>query len=167
MGLYHSSDGLLTNNSVVRANNGFLPGSIFCLSGREEAGIGRWIAPNGNDYTLPGTHAFEVSVGGQNNPGVVEILVSGSDNRFPAGHWDGVYSCVIPDETGTEKIIYLGIYLVFGESFSYYSEIISRIIMHLRLSTIACCSVTNSFFPGSLPLLYTKLLIKWFSSHRS
>ena len=167
MGLYHSSEGLLTNNSVVRANNGFLPGSIFCLSGRGEAGIGRWIAPNGNDYTLPGTHAFEVSVGGQNNPGVVEISVSGSDNRFPAGHWDGVYSCVIPDETGTEKIIYLGIYLVFGESFSYYSEIISRIIMHLRLSTITCCSVTISFFPGSLSLLYTKLLIKWFSSHRS
>ena len=79
---------------MIRANNGFLPGSFFCLSGRGEAGIGRWIAPSGNDYTLPGTHAFEVSVGGQNNPGEVEISVSGSDSRFPAGHWDRVYSCV-------------------------------------------------------------------------
>ena len=112
MGIYHSSTGLLTNNSVIRADNGFLRGSIFCLSGRREAGIGQWIAPNGNDYTIPGTHAFEVSV---DNPGVVEISVSGSDDRFPAGQWDGIYSCVIPDETGTEQRIYLGIYLVFGE----------------------------------------------------
>ena len=116
VGLYHSSSGLLTNNSVIRADNGFLRGSFFCLSGRREAGIGRWIAPNGDDYTLRGTHAFEVSVGGQSNPGVVEISVSGSDNRFPAGRWEGIYSCVIPDETGSEQRIYLGIYLVFGES---------------------------------------------------
>ena len=120
MGLYHSSAGLLTNNSVIRADNGFLRGSFFCLSGRREAGIGQWIAPNGDDYTLPGTHAFEVSVGGQNNPGVVEISVSGSDNRFPAGQWDGVYFCAIPDETGTEQRIYLGIYLVFGQSISWH-----------------------------------------------
>lgn len=114
--LYHSSKGLLANNSVVMANNGFLHGSFFCTSGREQAGIGRWVAPNGDDYTLSGTHPFEVSLGGENNPGVVEISVSGPDNRFPAGQWDGVYSCVIPDETGTEQIIHLGIYLVFSKS---------------------------------------------------
>lgn len=113
--LYHSSIGPLANNSVIRADNGFLRGSIFCLSGRMAAQIGRWIAPGGDDYTLTGTHPFEVSVGGQNNLGVVQISVSGSDNRFPAGHWDGVYSCVIPDETGTEQRIYLGIYIVFGK----------------------------------------------------
>ena len=119
VGLYHSSSGLLSNNSVVTASNGFLQGSFFCVSGRRQAGIGRWIAPNGDDYTLPGIHAFNVSVGGQDNPGVVEISVSGSERRFPAGQWNGVYSCVIPDETGTEKIIYLGIYLVFGELYAH------------------------------------------------
>ena len=116
VGLYHSNDGLLANNSVVMATNGFLPGTFFCVSGRGQAGIGRWIAPGGDDYTLPGTHAFEVSIGGQNNPGVVEISVTGSDGRFPAGQWDGIYSCVIPDETGTEQIMYLGIYIAFGKS---------------------------------------------------
>ena len=115
VGLYHSSSGLLSNNSVVTASNGYLQGSFFCVSGRRQAGIGRWIAPNGDDYTLPGTHAFNVSIGGQDNPGVVKISVTGSEGRFLAGQWNGVYSCVIPDETGTEKIIYLGIYLVFGE----------------------------------------------------
>ena len=113
--LYHSSDGLLSNNSVVMASNGFLQGSFFCVSGRRQAGIGRWISPSGTDYTVPGIHPFEVAVGGQNNPGAVEISVSGSSGRFPAGQWDGVYSCVIPDETGAEQIIYLGIYIVFGE----------------------------------------------------
>ena len=78
----HHWQQILTNNSVIRANNSFLQGSFFRLSGRREAGIGRWIAPSGNNYTLPGTHVFEVSVGDQNNPGVVEISVSGSDSRF-------------------------------------------------------------------------------------
>ena len=107
------------------ATNGFLRGSFFCLSGKGEAGIGRWIAPSGDDYTLPGTHAFNVNVGGQNNPGVVEISVSGSNNRFPAGDWDGVYSCLIPDETDTEKIIYIGIYLVFGESLIWQDQVLT------------------------------------------
>ena len=135
MGIYHSGAGLLTNNSVIRADNGFLQGSIFCLSGRREAGIGQWIAPNGNDYTIPGTHAFEVSV---DNPGVVEISVSGSDDRFPAGQWDGIYSCVIPDETGTEQRIYLGIYLVFGESLlGKITENIYDLGLHIIDTTIS------------------------------
>lgn len=116
VGLYHSTYGLLANNSVVLARNGLLEGSFFCLSGRLQPGIGQWISPSGNDYTLPGTHAFNVTVGGERNPGVVEISVSGSDHRFPAGLWDGVYSCLIPNEAGVEQIIYVGIYIVvFGK----------------------------------------------------
>ena len=98
------------------ASNGVLQGSYFCLSGKVEAGIGRWIAPNGQEFTTSGTHAFEVTVGGERNPGVVKISLSSSESHFPAGNWDGIYSCVIPDETGTEQIIYLGVYLVFGKS---------------------------------------------------
>lgn len=113
--LYNSTDGPLANNSIVTADGGYLPGTFFCLSGRNEAGIGRWIAPNGDDYTSPGTHSFDVHVGGEDNPGVIEISVIGKDNRFPAGRWDGVYSCVMPDESGTEQILYLGIYLIIGE----------------------------------------------------
>ena len=115
MALYHSSDGLLSNNSVVTASNGFLRGKFFCISGRSEAGIGRWIAPNGDDYTQPGIHAFNVSIGGATNPGVLEISVTGSEGRFPAGQWEGMYSCVIPDETGAEQSIFIGIYLVFSK----------------------------------------------------
>ena len=101
------------------ANNGVLQGSFFCLSGRAEAGIGHWIAPNGQDFTTSGTHAFEVTVGGESNPGVVNISLSSSESRIPAGNWDGIYSCVIPDEIGTEQIIYLGVYLMFSKSFHY------------------------------------------------
>ena len=98
------------------ASNGFLPGSFFCVSGRRQAGIGRWISPRGDDYTLPGIHPYDVTVGGQNNPGVVEVSVHGSNGRFPAGRWNGIYLCVIPDESGAEQILHLGIYIVFGES---------------------------------------------------
>lgn len=117
--LYHSTDGPLANNSIVTADRGYLPGTFTCLSGRSEAGIGRWIAPNGYDYTSPGTHSFDVRVGGEDNPGMIEISVIGEENRFPAGKWDGVYSCVMPDESGTEQILYLGIYLIIGESFMH------------------------------------------------
>ena len=65
--LYHSENGPLANNSVVVANNGFLFGSFFGVSGRGQAGIGHWIAPNGEDYTQPGTHPFEVRLGGGHN----------------------------------------------------------------------------------------------------
>ena len=116
VGIYHSGNGLLSNNSVVMASDGVLQGSFFCLSGRAEAAIGHWFSPNGQDFTTSGTHAFEVTVGGESNPGVVEISLSGPDSLFPAGHWDGIYSCMITDEIGSEQIIYLGIYLVFGES---------------------------------------------------
>ena len=116
--IYHSSNGLLSNNSVLNASNGFLHGSFFCLSGRAEVGIGRWIAPNGDDFTHSETHAFEVTVGDDTNPGVVKISLSGPDSRFPAGHWYGVYSCVMPDETGAAQIVYLGIYLTSGKSFN-------------------------------------------------
>ena len=116
---YQSISGLLPNNSVVIARNGFLSGSFFCVSGRREAGIGRWISPSGDDYTVPGLHAFNVTVGGQNNPGVLQISVSGSNGRFPAGQWDGIYSCIINDESGVEQIVYLGLYLVFGESLTH------------------------------------------------
>ena len=112
--IYHSSNGLLSNNSVVISSNGFLRGSFFCLSGRAEAGIGRWIAPNGDDFTHSESHAFQATVGGENNSGVIEISLSSPNSRFPVGQWDGVYSCVIPDETGVEQIIHLGIYLHFG-----------------------------------------------------
>ena len=114
MALYHSENGPLANNSVVVANNGFLFGSFVCVSGREQAGIGHWIAPNGEDYTQPGTHPFEVRLGGETNLGVVEVSV-GASGRFPAGQWEGVYTCVIPDETGVTQRINLGVYIVFGE----------------------------------------------------
>ena len=114
VGIYHSSNGLLSNNSVVMASNGFLRGSFFCLSGRAEAGIGRWIGPTGYDFTHSERYAFETTIGGESNPGVVEISLTSFDSRFPAGQWDGVYLCVIPDETGAEQILHLGIYLVFG-----------------------------------------------------
>ena len=120
MTLYNSSNGLLSNNSVLIARDGFLQGSWFCLSGRRESGIGRWISPGGNDYTLPGPHPFDVSVGRESNPGLVEISVSGSESRFPAGIWDGIYSCVISDEKGIEQTLYLGIYIVFGRLATCY-----------------------------------------------
>lgn len=114
MSLYHSTDGLLTNNSVVRATDGFLSGILFCLSGRRQANIGQWIAPSGEDYTQPGVHPFLVTLGGDTNPGVVNISL-GPSGRFPAGQWNGVYACVIPDKTGTTQYLYLGIYIVFSE----------------------------------------------------
>ena len=172
VGIYHSRNGLISNNSVVMASNGVLQGSFFCLSGKAEAGIGRWIAPNGDDFTHSETHPFEATVGGENNPGVVEISLSSSESRFPAGHWDGIYSCVIPDQTGTEQIIYLGVYIMLGRSFqSIASQIWPYVKLKMTIRLFSRCTTSNSiidsFSLGTLSSFHTKLLIGCISCHRS
>ena len=70
--------------------------------------MGRWIAPHGQDITHNTTDIFDVSVGGQNNPGNINISLEAGQS-LGSSH-QGVYTCIIPDEGGVERIFYVGIY---------------------------------------------------------
>ena len=115
VGLYHSQLGLLANNSVIHASGGVL-GSVSCISGRSAPGVGQWISPDGQDYTQPGaeTNPFRVLVGGATNPGILNVTL-GPPGRFPSGQWEGVYSCIIPDENQTPQVLYMGIHIGTSE----------------------------------------------------
>ena len=106
--MYSPLVGVLSNNSLIVATNGGLD-TIYCISGSTQPDVGRWIAPNGEDFTQPGGHPFNVFQGGTNNPGVLEISLS-PQGRFSSSEWLGVYSCVIPDEEIINRTIHVGIH---------------------------------------------------------
>ena len=106
--MYSALVGVLSNNSFILATNGGLD-TIYCISGSTQPEVGRWIAPNGEDFTEPGSHPFNVVHGGTNNPGVLDISLT-PQGRFSSSEWLGVYSCVIPDEENVNMIIHIGIH---------------------------------------------------------
>lgn len=70
--------------------------------------MGRWIGPHGQDITHNTTDIFDISVGGQNNPGSINISLEAGQ---PLGSsYQGVYACIIPDDGEVEHIFYVGIY---------------------------------------------------------
>ena len=98
----------VANNSIVRSGDveGF--GILLCTSGSRAADVGRWIAPHGQDITHNTTDIFDVIVGGQNNPGNINISLEAGQSL--GSSQQGVYTCIIPDEGGVERIFYVGIY---------------------------------------------------------
>ena len=103
-----SNGRLAANNSLIRSGNvrGF--GALLCLSGSRTADVGRWITPQGQDSTYNMTDIFDVSVGGMDNPGNINISLEAG--RSIGSSHQGVYACIIPDEGGVEHTLYIGIY---------------------------------------------------------
>ena len=103
-----SNGRLAANNSLIRSGNirGF--GALLCLSGSRMADVGRWITPQGQDSTYNMTDIFDVSVGGMDNPGNINISLEAG--RSIGSSHQGVYACIIPDEGGVEHTLYIGIY---------------------------------------------------------
>ena len=107
--MFSDAAGTLVNNSYIIVENGDL-GTLQCLSSTNLSNAGHWIAPNGENFTSPGSHPFSVVIGGADNPGSLEItLIPGE--RFTTNEWLGVYSCRIENEFNKLEIFHLGIYL--------------------------------------------------------
>ena len=70
--------------------------------------MGRWIGPHGRDITHNTTDIFDISVGGQNNPGSINISLEAGQHL--GSSYQGVYACIIPDDEEVEHIFYVGIY---------------------------------------------------------
>ncbi len=107
MGIYSSRDGQITNNSLLIATSVGSVGSLQCISGTTAPDVGQWLAPDGQNLAQGGSGPFAVTAGGQGNPGCVELALNspGLTNAH-----QGVYSCVIPDETGVDHTIRVGLY---------------------------------------------------------
>lgn len=112
-----SNPRILLNNSIQLADNfGRLP-KIQCISGSPIANVGQWFSPSGEDITTVSTDIFDVNLGSQDDPGILNVsLASGLYFTYPN---QGVYGCHIPDEMGQNSSVFIGIY-----SQSFASELI-------------------------------------------
>ena len=100
--------GLLSNNTFVRVDSNGMLDELQCVSGSRRANVGQWIAPNGQDITYSNTDPFDIAVGGVDNPG--SLAIRQAIGQILTSAFQGVYTCVIPDESGVNRSIHVGIY---------------------------------------------------------
>ena len=111
VGLYHiqgRSSGPVNNNSIIRSENSGSFGTLLCLSGSRVANVGSWITPHRQDITLSTTDIFAVTVGGNDNPGYMNISLEAGQSLGISQQ--GVYTCTIPDEREVQHTFHVGIY---------------------------------------------------------
>lgn len=101
--------GPIPNNSIIVTDNfGRMP-RLQCISGSTLPNVGRWIAPSGQDTTYSTNDPFDIVQGDANDPGYVDISLH--SGQFVTFNDQGVYTCLIPDETGVDQSVFVGIYL--------------------------------------------------------
>ena len=83
-------------------------GTIYCSSGSQTSGIGQWFAPNGAEITQNSGNSFNVVRGGGNFPSYVGLQLK-TGQSFSTSD-EGVYTCIIPDETGILQTLHVGLY---------------------------------------------------------
>ena len=106
--LYLEGTGLLQNNSLILATSTGRFEQLQCVTGSTTPNVGSWIAPNGVDITLNNSDAFDIIVGNASDPGYLSIQLF-TGYSLSETDW-GIYTCIIPDETGVLQYLYLGIY---------------------------------------------------------
>ena len=82
---------------------------LQCISGSTSPSVGQWISPSGQDVTYSTSDSFDVELGGMNDPGYMDIALH--SGQFITFSDQGIYSCLIPDETGVTRSLLMGIYL--------------------------------------------------------
>ena len=107
-GVSYEGFGLVPNNSFITTDATGTITHLQCVSSSRLANIGQWIAPSGEDITSKPADPFDVTHGGETDPGFLSI-------RQAIGHsittsFQGVYSCIIPDEDGLDSYLHVGIY---------------------------------------------------------
>ena len=70
--------------------------------------VGCFISPSGQDISDTPSMPFDITVGGQDDPGY--IILSVAPDQKVRGSDSGIYTCFIPDEAGVEQTIHVGIY---------------------------------------------------------
>ena len=85
-----------------------------CLSGTSLHNVGQLIGTTGVDIVTNTSDPFHITRGNVFSPGVIHVRSHG----FLTPENEGVYTCKMPDESGAEKSVNVGLYLsgVKGES---------------------------------------------------
>ena len=105
--LYLEGVGPVQNNSIIHASTTGRLNQLQCISGSTAANVGRWIAPNGEDIAGL-TDTFNVVTGDNTDPGLTFIELQPGQSLESEDQ--GIYTCIIPDESGDTQYLYVGIY---------------------------------------------------------
>ena len=101
----------LYNMSALKADQLGGIGTIYCHSSATSANVGRWISPQGLDITTNFTDPFSIQF--SSGPGyfsynTFELLTPLS---WPfTTTYDGVYTCLVPDDLGIMQTLHIGIF---------------------------------------------------------
>ena len=102
---------LLYNTSALQASADGDFGIIHCHSTSTDSNIGRWISPLGLDITTNLTDPFSVQF--YSGLGYLSYntfkLLSPFTHPFNATY-EGIYSCVVPDDQDIMQTLHIGIY---------------------------------------------------------
>ena len=108
VGINYDGTGPLCNNSFVTANSSEMVAHLQCSSASTTPNVGSWIAPTGEDITNSNIDPFDVVVGDADNPAYLSILQASGHHLTST--FQGVYTCILPDENGIQTYLHLGIY---------------------------------------------------------
>ena len=102
--------GRIVNNSILESSSdGRIP-QLLCLSGSSGSAVGQWIGPDGTILTTIQSDPFDVIFGDNNNPGQMIVETPITNPSIMATH-EGVYTCMIPNESDDIEYLRIGIYL--------------------------------------------------------
>lgn len=96
------NDGMIIANAVTN-----LMSEFRCLSGTSRYNVGQFIGTSGVDIVSNNADPFLIRRGSANNPGLIHIR----NSRPFAPDYEGIYTCQIPDESGTMAQVNVGLYL--------------------------------------------------------
>ena len=108
MGLSYIGIGLLDNNTLLKTDESGTINDIHCTSGSMRENVGHWIAPNGEEITNSTIDPFDIIVGGTRDPG--SIVVRQASGHIVTRSFQGIHTCIIPDENGVQTYVHVGIF---------------------------------------------------------
>ena len=109
-GLWGTST-FLYNMSSFRANTNGDIGTIYCHSSSFNSDVGQWISPQGQDITRNFFDPFSIQFNnGPNYPSYNTFQLQSPSLQPFTSAYNGVYSCIVPDDQGIMQTLHIGIY---------------------------------------------------------
>lgn len=99
---------MIPNNSIIRMSASGRFNQLQCISGSRMAGVGQWIAPDGNNISDDTNDLLNITIGGVDDPGLISMEIK--DGATFTLDDEGVYTCIIPDENGDMQYLFVGLY---------------------------------------------------------
>ena len=122
-GLWGTSN-ILYNTSALQASTSGDIGTIYCHSSSNNSHVGQWISPQGLDITRNFLDPFSIQFNNGPNYTTSYTTFQLQDLSLQpfTSTYNGVYSCVVPDDQGNMQTLHIGIY-----SNQYSSMLISAL----------------------------------------